>query len=305
MLLSIFEIKKILQQSATVYETIEEGIVIANSDRKIVSINSAYTNIFGYSEEELLDQEAIFMTSRKKDIVLYKKMWHILLSKDRWAGRIDSKSKDGNIIPTWLTIAIVRDDKNEIQNFIAIYTDLEEIIEMEEKAEYLAYHDSLTKLPNRAQFERQIVDILELAEINQDKVAVLFIDLDRFKVINDTLGHHVGDGMLIELAKRVKSVLKKEDVLARIGGDEFVVILNAIENKEHASTVAKKILSVIREPIEVLDYHLYTTASLGIAIYPEDGEDRNEIIKHADSAMYHAKDEGKDNYKFYTRHNSP
>ena len=292
--------QKILQQSATVYETIGEGIVITDSKKKIVSLNVAYTNIFGYREEELLGTEAIFVRSQKQNVIFDKKMWHILLAKDRWRGRIDAMSKDGKIIPIWLTIVVVRDEKNEIQNFIAIYTNLQEIIEMEAKAEYLAYHDSLTKLPNRAHFEREILDILELAKASTDKIAILFIDLDRFKVINDTLGHHVGDGMLIELAKRVRSVLKRDDILARIGGDEFVVILGEVKDREYVSDVAKEILTVIREPMEVLDYHLYTTASLGIAMYPEDGEDRNEIIKHADSAMYHAKDKGKDNYQFYT-----
>ena len=292
--------QKILQQSATVYETIEDGVVITDSKKKIISVNAAFTNIFGYGEEELIGKEPMFVTSLKKDALFYKKMWHTLLTQDRWSGRVDNKSKDGKMIPIWLTITIVRDKKNEIQNFIAIYTNLKEIIEMEEKAEYLAYHDSLTKLPNRADFERQIIDVLELAKINNDRIAILFIDLDRFKVINDTLGHHVGDGMLIELAKRVKSVLKKDDILARIGGDEFVVILSDVKDKESVGNVAKEILTVIREPMEVLDYLLYTTASLGIAMYPEDGEDRNEIIKHADSAMYHAKDKGKDNYQFYT-----
>jgi len=292
--------QKILQQSAKVYETIEDGIVITNSKKKIVSVNAAFTDIFGYKEEELLGKNPMIVTSLKQDAVFYKKMWHSLLTKDRWAGRISNKSKDGRIIPIWLTIAIVRDKNNEIQNFIAIYTNLKEIIEMEEKAEYLAYHDSLTTLPNRTYFEERIVDVLELAKINNNKVAVLFIDLDRFKVINDTLGHHVGDGMLIELSERIKNVLGIDDILARIGGDEFVVIVNEIKEKKEAGVMAAKVLSVIREPIKVQDYHLNTTASIGIAIYPNDGENRNEIIKHADSAMYHAKDKGKDNYQFYT-----
>ena len=292
--------QKILQQSATVYETIVDGIVITDAQKKIVSVNPAFTDIFGYSEKELLGKEPMLVISLKKDAVFYKKMWHTLLTKDRWAGRVDNLSKEGEVIPVWLTLAVVRDKENEVQNFIAIYTNLKEIIKMEEKAEYLAYHDSLTKLPNRAQFERQIVDILDLAKINNEQVAVLFIDLDRFKVINDTLGHHIGDSMLVELASRVRNVLHDDDMLARIGGDEFVVILNAVKDKADVSAVAEKILSVIREPMEVQGYHLYTTASLGIAMYPEHGEYRNEIIKHADSAMYHAKDKGKDNYQFYT-----
>jgi diguanylate cyclase (GGDEF)-like protein len=242
----------------------------------------------------------MIVTSLNHDSLFYKKMKHSLLTNDRWSGKIENRAKDGSIIPIWLTIAIVRDKNNEIQNFIAIYTNLKNIIEMEDKVEYLAYHDSLTKLPNRTYFEEKIIDILKFAQINKSKVAILFIDLDRFKVINDTLGHYVGDGMLIEIAKRLKSVLKKNDILARIGGDEFVVILNNIKDKKEVGIEANKMLCVIRESIMVQDYHLNTTASIGIAIYPKDGDNRNEIIKHADSAMYHAKDKGKDNYQFYT-----
>ena len=293
--------QKILQQSATVYEVIGDGIVITNSQKKIISVNPAFTDIFGYTEKELLDKEPMMVLSLKQDAVFYKKMWHILLTEDRWAGRVDNFTKEGEVIPVWLTLAVVRGKKGEIQNFIAIYTNLKEIITMEAKAEYLAYHDSLTKLPNRAQFERQIVDILDLAKISNEEVAVLFIDLDRFKVINDTLGHHVGDSMLIALSKRVRNILHEDDILARIGGDEFVVIMSDIEDKTSVSAIAEKILLVIREPIKVQDYNLYTTASIGIAMYPEDGEERSEIIKHADSAMYHAKDKGKDNYQFYTK----
>ena len=293
--------QKILQQSATVYDTMGDGIVITDSEKKIISVNSAFIKIFGYSEAEVLGKEPMVIASLKQDAVFYKKMWYELLNKGRWSGRINNRSKSGETIPIWLTIAVVRDKNDKIQNFIAVYTNLKEIIAMEEKAEYLAYHDSLTHLPNRANFERQIEDVLALSKVNNEKLAVLFIDLDRFKVINDTLGHHVGDGMLIEIAKRVKQVLDKDDVLARIGGDEFVVILTAVKEDSYVRQVAEKILMIIREPIVVQDYHLYTTASLGIALYPHDGESRNEIIKHADSAMYHAKDKGKDNYQFYTK----
>ena len=295
------EQQKILQQAATVYESIGDGILTTDENKKIVSVNPAFSDLFGYSEEELLGKEPTVIMSLKEDEVFYKKMWYTLLYKGRWSGRVENRAKNGKIIPVWLTIAVVKNEHQEIQNFIAIYTNLEEIIEMEEKAEYLAYHDSLTHLPNRADFERQIKDILDLAKITQDKVAILFIDLDRFKVINDTLGHHVGDAILIELSMRIQNVLDKKDLLARIGGDEFVVIVNAKKGKKYIGRLADEILSVIREVIEVQDYHLYTTASIGIAIYPDDGTDRNEIIKHADSAMYHAKDKGKDNYQFYTK----
>ncbi|TET87219.1 MAG: EAL domain-containing protein [Sulfurovum sp.] len=290
-----------LQQSAAVYETIGDGIMITDSEKKILSINPSFIQMFGYDEEELIGQEPTIITSTKQDRIFYRRMWYSLMTKDRWKGKMYNKAKSGKRLPTWLTITVVRDKVGAIANFIAIYANLEEIIEMEEKADYLAYHDSLTQLPNRAHFERQIVDIFDLAKMSKEKVAILFVDLDRFKVINDTLGHHVGDGMLVELAERIKKVLGKNDLLARIGGDEFVVILNPVKEKKDAGVMAAKILSVIREPINVQDYHLNTTASIGIAFYPEDGEDRSTIVKHADSAMYHAKDKGKDNYQFYTK----
>jgi len=293
--------QKILQQSATVYNSIEDGILITDKNKKIVSVNPAFSDIFGYSKEELLGEEPMVIMFLKKNDIYYKNMWHKLLTTGRWSGRVDNKAKNGKIIPVWLTIAVVKDKKEEIQNFIAIYTNLEEIIKMEEKANFLAYHDSLTKLPNRTQFESQIVDILELAKAEKEKVAILFIDLDRFKVINDTLGHHIGDEMLVQLAQRIKAQLNGGALLARIGGDEFVVVMNLKENKKDAGMLADKLLAIIREPILIHDYHLNTTASIGIAVYPDDGEDRNEIVKHADSAMYHAKDKGKDNYQFYTK----
>jgi len=293
--------QKILQQSATVYNTIGDGILITDSEQKIVSVNRAFKDIFGYSEAELIGEEPMVVMGIKEDPVFYKKMWYKLLADDRWSGRVSNRAKNGKDIPVWLTIAIVRNHKDEIQNFIAIYTNLEEIIEMEDKANFLAYHDSLTKLPNRTQFEREIVDILELAKVENRKVAVFFIDLDRFKVINDTLGHHIGDEMLIYLSKRIKQLQHKNTLFARIGGDEFVVVMYLKQKREEAEKMAEELLSIIREPINIHDYHLNTTASIGIAIYPDDGEDRNEIVKHADSAMYHAKEKGKDNYQFYTK----
>ncbi len=290
-----------LQQSSTVFETIGDGIMITDSEKKILSVNPAFIQMFGYEEDELIDQEPTIITSIKQDRVFYKRMWHSLMLRDRWTGKIYDKTKSEKILPIWLTITVVRDKIGAIANFIAIYTNLEEIIEMEEKADFLAYHDSLTHLPNRAHFEREIVNIFDLAKINHEMIAVLFVDLDRFKVINDTLGHYVGDEMLIYIANRIKNILRKDDLFARIGGDEFVIILDPVTSREDAAFKAEKILSVIREPIEVQNYHLTTSASIGIAIYPDDGLDKSEIIKHADSAMYHAKEKGKDRYEFYTK----
>jgi diguanylate cyclase (GGDEF)-like protein/PAS domain S-box-containing protein len=295
------ETQQKLQQSAVVYEMVGDGIIITDAQKNILSVNPAFVNMFGYTEEELIGQKPIMVGSAKEDAAFYTKMWKTLMAKERWSGKIHNMTKEGKVLTIWLTITVVRNREGEIQNYIAIYTNLEEIIEMEEKADFLAYHDSLTKLPNRAQAERELADILELAKINREKMALLFIDLDRFKVINDTLGHHIGDGMLIELSQRIRKIISKRDTLARFGGDEFVVIMNIDGEKVNVSTLAGEILSAIREPIDVYGYHLHMTASIGIALYPDDGEEGGTLIKHADSAMYFAKEQGKDTYRFYTK----
>ncbi|WP_052746078.1 EAL domain-containing protein [Sulfurovum lithotrophicum] len=292
--------QKILQQAATVYENIADGIVITDEHKNIVSVNPAFCDLFGYREEELLGKEPMVIMLLKKDIVFYKNMWQKLLSQGRWSGRVENRAKNGELIPIWLTIAAVKNENGKIQNYIAIYTNLKEIIEMEEKANYLAYHDSLTDLPNRIRFESYMADTLALAKRDKQTIAVLFIDLDRFKVINDTLGHQIGDEMLVRLARRIGNQLESNAFFARIGGDEFVVVMYLKEHRKEAGILAESLLKVIREPIRIQDYYLYTTASIGIAVYPDDGEDRSEIVKHADSAMYHAKEKGKDTYRFYT-----
>ena len=290
-----------LQQSAIVYEMSGDAIVVTDKNKNILSVNSAFVDMFEYSKDEIINRKISTISTIDEDSLFYQKMWAQLLKQNKWSGKIINKTKSGVSIPTWLTVSVVRDEKNEILNFIAIYTNLQEIIDMEERVEHLAYHDTLTTLPNRAGFESYISDAIELSKLINHKVAVLFIDLDRFKVINDTLGHDIGDKMLIELSKRIGTIVKKKDMLARIGGDEFVVVANSANTSEEVEKLANDILTIIRDAIEVNDYYLYTTASIGIAMYPDDGEDKNELIKHADSAMYHAKDMGKDNYQFYTK----
>lgn len=289
-----------LQQSAVVYEMIGDGIIITDAQQNILSANPAFIQMFGYREDELIGEQPLIVRSSKQDKLFYKKMWSALELKNKWSGKIHNLTKSGKILPVWLTITVVRNRENQIENFIAIYTNLEEIIEMEEKADFLAYHDELTQLPNRSQVDRELNDILELAKTDSSMIAILFIDLDRFKVINDTLGHDIGDGMLIELSKRLKNIMGENDTVARFGGDEFIVIMNALNDKKSVNIMANRILSTIRKPIDVKNYHLTTTGSIGIALYPEDGLEKSMLIKHADSAMYHAKEMGKDNYRFYT-----
>jgi len=290
-----------LNQAATVYEIIGDGVLITDKEKRILSVNPAFVEMFGYSESELVGSEPMVIKTLQEDSFFYEQMWNKLLHEDRWSGKLHNRTKEGKVIPIWLTIAVIRDDQGEVENFIAIYTNLQEIIETQERAEYLAYHDSLTGLPNRAYFDLRIGDMLRLAHSLHQQVAVLFIDLDRFKMINDTLGHMIGDKMLIILSKRIKAALEEGMLFARIGGDEFVIMLMHKSVKPRAREIAEQLLSVIREPVEIYDYYLHTTASIGIALFPDDAQEKESIVKYADSAMYAAKEKGKDNYQFYTR----
>ena len=290
-----------LQQSAVAFETIGDGILITDKKKNILSVNPAFVNMFGYNESELVGKKTTVIDFLERSELFDKKIWSALIAEGKWSGKVHIRVKDSEYITIWLTITVVKDEDKSIQNFIAIFTNLEEIIEIEERANFLAYHDDLTSLPNRVSIEKELRDVMVLAKLSSSEVAILFVDLDRFKVINDTLGHYIGDEMLITIAQRISKIITKNDMLARFGGDEFVVLISSFKNKNDIDKLASKILEAIREPISVEDYYLNTTASIGISVYPEDGTTIDMLIKNADSAMYYAKDSGKDNYKFYTQ----
>ncbi len=228
-------------------------------------------------------------------------MWSEIIENDGWSGKIEDKKKDGTLVTIWLSISVVRDDNGEIINYIAIHTNLENIIKSQERIDFLAYHDSLTKLPNRISFEENLEHSLKFAHKHSEKLAILFIDLDRFKVINDSLGHHVGDELLKEVALRIKSVLHEVNTLSRVGGDEFIVILDNVDKNEQVSSLASSILETLSTPMEIHGHTLTTSASIGISLYPHDASDIVTLVKYADSAMYRAKELGKNRYNFFTQ----
>jgi len=288
-----------LKQASIVYESMGDGILITDKDKKIIDLNPAFEEMFGYSRDELIGKTPMFIKTQKEDKVFYENMWSQLKDINRWTGRVYNKTKDGKIIPIWLTISLVKDENNKIQNYIGIYTDLSEIIASQEKAEYLAYHDSLTSLPNRAYLDLHLQDMIELADKTHQQLAVLFLDLDRFKIINDTLGHSVGDAMLIEIGQRIRNLIDKDILFARIGGDEFVIVILHPKAKQKATELAQRVLEVVRKPIKAYSYHLNTSASIGISLYPDNAKDKQELLQYADAAMYAAKENGKDNYQLY------
>ena len=289
-----------LAQAASIFENTEEAIIIADSKGKVISVNSAFTNIYGYVIEDIQGRNLNLLHSGLQDKNFYKNMWNQITEKGLWRGKIINKTKNGDNIPVWATIKQITDASGNIVNFSAIQTDLREIESSQAKADYLAYHDSLTGLYNRVNFEEYLAHALFMAKRNENILAILFIDLDRFKVINDTLGHDIGDQVLITVAARLQTTLRDSDFISRWGGDEFVVILENINSASDTAIVATNLVDALKEPMKINEHHLVTTASIGIALFPENGKDANTLIKHADSAMYQAKDMGKNNFCYYT-----
>ena len=289
-----------LAQAASVFENTEEAIIIADENGKVTSINSAFTQIYGYVIDDVKGKNLSILHSGMQDRNFYQDMWNQIIENGLWRGKIINKTKDGEIIPIWATIKKISNQFGKIVNYTAIQTDLRELESSQAKADYLAYHDPLTGLYNRVNFEEYLSHALFVAKRNETMLAILFIDLDRFKVINDTLGHDIGDEVLITVAGRLKKALRESDFISRWGGDEFVVIVENLSTASEAALVATNIIDTLKEPMDIKSHHLITTASIGIALYPENGEDTNTLIKHADSAMYLAKDMGKNNFRYYT-----
>lgn len=293
--------KESLELSSIAFDNIQEGVLICDKNKKIITVNNAFENISGYDRLELLGKTPRILQSGYHDKVFYNKMWTSINENNYWRGKIYDRRKDGEIIPIWLNISALRDKDGKFSKFIAVHTNLKEIIETQEKADFLAYHDPLTKLPNRAKLEEDLAYNISIAKRNESNLFVLFIDLDRFKIINDTLGHQIGDELLKVLAQRLKKVLRDTDTIARMGGDEFIVVLDSSKTKKAAGYVCQRILELIKEPIKVKSHVLNTSASIGVSMYPNDGTDISTLIKNADTAMYHAKEKGKDNYQYYDK----
>lgn len=288
-----------LKESAIVFENTQEGILIIDRSGDIVSANKAYEDISGYKIDELIGKKPNILTTNRQDKMFYKKVLTHLNRHGYFKGKVNDIAKDGTLIPTWLNITAVRNEDGKILKYISIHTNLQEIIDTQEKADFLAYHDSLTSLPNRVMLEEHLNHVIDVSKRNNYSVALLFLDLDRFKIINDTLGHNVGDKLLIEVSLRIKSVLRQSDMLARMGGDEFVIVLESAKTKSSAGFVCEKILEIVNQPVKIDNFKLNTSASIGVAMFPNDGDDMQTLIKNADTAMYYAKKQGKDTFEYY------
>lgn len=290
-----------LQLAATVFENTAEGVLITDIDQRISAVNRAFSEITGYSEIEALGQTPRLLASGQHDSAFYLAMWHQLTAEGHWQGEIYNKRKNGELYPSWLTISAVRNSDREITHFVAVFADISSIKHAQAKLDYQAHHDPLTGLPNRTLFENRLQGVLTCAQVSNRQGAVLFLDLDRFKHINDSLGHPVGDLLLKGIAQRLKEQVRDVDTVARLGGDEFIILLSGLHRPSDASTIANKLLACFNAPFQAGEHEFFTSASIGISLYPQDGTDVSTLIRNADAAMYRSKAKGRNRVEAYTR----
>jgi len=288
-----------LRLSAQVIESTLEGVLITDEKTHIIAVNPSFVRTTGYTEQEALGHTPQLLNSGHHDGEFYRRMWDSLMHTGHWQGEIWNRRKNGEIYPEWLNISAITDEQHRITNFVGVFSDISSQEEIRMKLHKLAYYDMLTGLPNRHLFIDRLERALAHARRSQTKVGLLFLDLDRFKLINDTLGHSIGDILLKQVAKRLENCTREEDTVARMGGDEFTLILHDVMRISDSTTVASKLLNALTDAFEIEGRQYYIGGSIGIAHYPDDGEDTETLLRNADGAMYQAKERGRNNYQIY------
>lgn len=286
--------------SNQLFQNTNEAVIVTTPDATIIRVNPKFMEITGYSEDEVLGKNPRILSSGRHDAEFYRKMWQHINLEGHWHGEVWDRRKNGEIYPKWLSISAVLDEAGKVTQYIGTFTDVTEQKATIEKINFLAHHDPLTKLPNRILLKDRFEQSSAISRRNNKHMAMLFLDLDHFKSINDSLGHVVGDQLLTAVGTRLKYLVRDSDTLSRLGGDEFVMLLPDIENSNAAQKLAEKVLFELSKPIIVDSHLLHTGCSIGISVYPDDGDDFDTILKKSDTAMYHAKDGGRNAYRFFT-----
>lgn len=281
------------------FDAASEGIVITDTLQNIIKVNPAFAKVTGYEASEVIGLTPKVLNSGKQDAKFYEAMWAHLKTHGWWQGELWNRHKNGHLYLEWLTINTVRDDAGVVSNYIGIFSDITLIKASQQKLEYMVAHDELTSLPNRNELKGRMAQAFARAKRHGGIFALMFIDLDNFKNVNDNLGHDSGDLLLREVAARLNLCVRGEDTVARIGGDEFNVLLEGVTETQIAST-AQRILENVSKPYLIKDQQVFVSASIGIAVYPKDADELETLIKNADSAMYQAKEKGKNSYQFFT-----
>ncbi|AVK83780.1 GGDEF domain-containing protein [Lysinibacillus sp. B2A1] len=284
-----------------IFENVSEGIMITDKDKKIEMVNPAFEFVTGYKRDEVIGKTPAVLQSGVHELDFYLEMWQKIREDGIWQGEIWNRRKTGDVYPEWLTIIGVTNDKGEITNYCGIFTDLSERKIVENELEKRLLTDSLTEVSNRFAYIERMDGLLESTSTISHSVqhAVYFLDLDRFKQINDTLGHAVGDTILVEVAKRIKTLLKNKDIIARYGGDEFIITLTNVKNVKEAAKFAEQIIGIIEKPLDINGRNVFISTSVGVSMYPADGETTEQLIHCADKAMTYSKKNGLNGYSFY------
>jgi diguanylate cyclase (GGDEF)-like protein/PAS domain S-box-containing protein len=285
--------------TSQMFDASSEGMVITDRNNCIVTVNHAFTTLTGYTREEALGSNPRVLQSGRHDKAFYQAMWSSILEHGYWRGDIWDRRKDGTFYPKFLAISAIRDDQEEIVNFSAVFYDVTERKALEDKLDHLAHYDALTGLPNRMLLQDRLEQAIALAERNRQEFALLFVDLDGFKQVNDQCGHIVGDQVLQTVAQRMLALVRGVDTAARLGGDEFVIILTDIHHEVDVARVAAKLVEVLSQTYTVDGQEVALSASVGVSTYPSDQRVASELLRTADEAMYTAKREGKRQVRFY------
>ncbi len=273
--------------------------MITDAGARIVYVNRSFTTVTGYTLKEVSGKTPRILHSGRQTAAFYAHLWKCIKATGRWQGEIWNRRKNGEIYPEWLSLTAVRSSTGKVENYLAIFSDITLRKREEGELYELATHDALTGLPNRFFFSERFRHAMVRAKRASQLVGLLYLDLDRFKPVNDLLGHKCGDLLLQTVAKRLKRAVREEDMIARLGGDEFAVILEHLSRPRDAAATARKILHALARPF-VLEGHKATiTASIGITVYPLDGDDVETLVKRADGAMYRAKTERRNDYRFW------
>ncbi|HEB01718.1 MAG TPA: diguanylate cyclase, partial [Nitrospirae bacterium] len=278
------------------------GQAYLNIDRKgmILDVNNPFLSISGHARDEVVGKNIFEFNSTENDAHLPKLVISTLARKGHWQGEMFAVRKNGDSFPVWLNVRPDKKRGGKVVTYSAIVLDITALKENQKHLEQMAHYDLLTNLPNRTLMYDRLNHTISLAKRHEYQIAVLLLDLDRFKEVNDSLGHHIGDLLLVETAARLIETVRESDTVARMGGDEFLIILPEVGSTNNAANVAQKIIEYLAKPFFLEEHEIYVSGSVGITIFPIDGDDPDLLIKHSDTAMYHAKAQGKNNYKFFT-----
>jgi len=290
-----------LRMAAMVFETSSEAIVVTDPDNIIKLVNPSFEKITGYQANEVIGKTPAVLKSGRHDSSFYRAMWNTLYSMGRWQGEVWNRRKSGQVYPEWLSIALVKDEHDNVIEHVAVFSDISERKKAEDKIHWQANFDQLTQLPNRTLFVDRLKQFIAASKREKKSFALLFMDLDRFKVVNDTLGHSAGDQLLQKVARRLQENLSESDTVARFGGDEFTVLLSRLKTIHTAALVADRLIAILEKPFVIEGSEVFIGTSIGITIYPDDDDDEASLIRNADMAMYHAKENGRNTYRFYTQ----